>query len=78
MKLMIEDEIPRKNQKEAAIKAANAMNALQKISSTAAKIERELSPADYEEIANLYRLVRVELNSLYELLAKSEKDKYYG
>ncbi|KAL3789231.1 hypothetical protein HJC23_002816 [Cyclotella cryptica] len=78
MKMMINNEIPRNNQREAAIKAANTMNALQKVSSTAAKVERELSPADYEELANLYRLVRVELNSLYELLPQKEKDKYYG
>ncbi|KAL7529226.1 hypothetical protein ACHAWF_002889 [Thalassiosira exigua] len=78
MKLMIDSEIPRSRQPEAAIRAANTMNALQKVSSTAAKIERELSPADYEELANLYRLVRVELNSLYELLPGKEKDKYYG
>ena len=78
MKIMIDNEIPRQNQREAAIKAANTMNGLQKISSTAAKIERELGPADYEELANLYRLVRVELNSLYELLPNKERDKYYG
>lgn len=78
IKLMIEQEIPRNNQREASIKAANAMNAIQKVSSTAAKVQREFSPADYEELANLYRLVRVELNSLYELLPKQEKDKYYG
>ncbi|KAL7524900.1 hypothetical protein ACHAXR_000766, partial [Thalassiosira sp. AJA248-18] len=78
MKLMLENEIPNDSQREAAIKAANAMNAIQKVSSTAAKIERELGPADYEELANLYRLVRVELNSFYELLPKKERDKYYG
>lgn len=77
MKLMIADEIPRNKQKEASIKAANTMNALQKVSSTAAKLT-ELGPVDYEELANLYRLVRVELNSLYELLPQKEKDKYYG
>ncbi|KAL7475292.1 hypothetical protein ACHAW6_001213 [Cyclotella cf. meneghiniana] len=78
MKMMINSEILVNNQREAAIKAANAMNALQKISSTAAQIERDLSLADYEELANLYRLVRVELNGLYELLPQQEKDKYYG
>ena len=78
MSLMIDNEIPRKNQKQARIRAANSMNTLQKISSTAARVERELSPADYDEIANLYRLLRVELNSLYELLSPKEKDKYYG
>lgn len=78
MKLMIEDEVPRKNQREATVRAANTMNALQKLSSTAAQIKRDLSPADYEELANLYRLVRVELNSLYELLGSKEREKYYG
>lgn len=75
---MIDEEIPKSNQKVASIKAANAMNTLQKISSTAAKVEGSLGPADYDEIANLYRLLRVELNSLYELLAAKEKEKYYG
>lgn len=78
IQLMIDNEIPRKNKKQARIRAANSMNTLQKISSTAASIEREMSPADYDEIANLYRLLRVELNSLYELLSPKEKDKYYG
>lgn len=78
MKLMIDDEMPKENQKEAAITSANAMNTLQKISSTAAKVEGGLGPADYDEIANLYRLLRVELNALYELLAATERDKYYG
>lgn len=77
MKLMIADEIPRNKQREASIKAANTMNALQKLSSTAAQLT-ELKPIDYEELANLYRLVRVELNDLYELLPPKEKNKYYG
>ena len=75
---MIDNEMPMKNKKQARIRAANSMNTLQKISSRAASIEREMSPADYDEIANLYRLLRVELNSLYELLSPKEKDKYYG
>ena len=78
MKLMIDNDIPEKNRREAAIKAANCMNALQKVSSTAAKIETALGPADYEELANLYRLVRVELKSLYDLLPSKEREKYYG
>eukprot|EP00584_Thalassiosira_punctigera_P004379 CAMPEP_0172535576 /NCGR_PEP_ID=MMETSP1067-20121228/7520_1 /TAXON_ID=265564 ORGANISM="Thalassiosira punctigera, Strain Tpunct2005C2" /NCGR_SAMPLE_ID=MMETSP1067 /ASSEMBLY_ACC=CAM_ASM_000444 /LENGTH=170 /DNA_ID=CAMNT_0013320513 /DNA_START=377 /DNA_END=889 /DNA_ORIENTATION=+ len=78
IKLMIDNEVPRRNQREARIKAANTMNALQRVSSTAAKVEGELKPTDYEELANLYRLVRVELNSLYDLLAPKEKEKYYG
>lgn len=78
MKLMIDDEIPRNRQREARIRAANTMNALQKISSNAAKIEREMSPAEYDEFANLYRLVRVELNGLYELLPDKEREKYYN
>jgi len=78
MSLMIDNEIPRKNQKQARIRAANSMNTLQKISSTAASIEREMSPSDYDKIANLYRLLRVELNSLYELLSAKERNKYYG
>ena len=75
---MIDNDIPEKNRREAGIKAANCMNALQKVSSTAAQIETALSPADYEELANLYRLVRVELKSLYDFLPTKERAKYYG
>lgn len=78
MKLMIETEIPRSKQKDAAIKAANTMNSLQAVSNRAAKVEKEFGPIDLEELADLYRLVRVELNGLYELLPQKEKDKYYG
>lgn len=78
MKLMIDTEIERGNRREASIQAANSMNAIQKVSSTAAKVERALGPADYEELANLYRLVRVELNSLYDLLPPEKKDLYNG
>ncbi len=78
MKLMIEQEMPKSDRRAGSIRAANAMNALQKVSSTAAKVPNELAPADYEELANLYRLVRVELNSLYELLPDKEREKYYG
>jgi hypothetical protein len=45
MKLMIDYDIPKKNQREAAIKAVNTMNTLQQISITAAKVEKELAPA---------------------------------
>ncbi|KAL3770199.1 hypothetical protein ACHAWU_009139 [Discostella pseudostelligera] len=78
MKLMIDYDIPKKNQREAAIKAANTMNTLQQISITAAKVEKELAPADYEELANLYKSVRIELKTLFDLLPQKEKEKYYG
>lgn len=78
MKLMIDTEIPRERRKMAAVKAANVMNLLQAVSSRAAKIERAFKNEEMVEIADLYRLVRVELNDLYEALAPSEKDKYYG
>jgi len=78
MKLMIDYDIPKKNQREAAIKAVNTMNTLQQISITAAKVEKELAPADYEELANLYKSVRIELKTLFDLLPQKEKEKYYG
>ncbi len=78
MKLMIDYDIPKKNQREAAIKAANTLNTLQQISITAAKVEKELAPADYEELANLYKSVRIELKTLFDLLPQKEKEKYYG
>jgi hypothetical protein len=78
MKLMIDYDIPKKNQREAAIKAVNTMNTLQQISITAAKVEKELAPADYEELANLYKSVRIELKTLFDLLPHKEKEKYYG
>lgn len=75
---MIDYDIPKKNQREAAIKAVNTMNTLQQISITAAKVEKELAPADYEELANLYKSVRIELKTLFDLLPHKEKEKYYG
>lgn len=78
IKLMIDTEMEKDNEEEAAIRAANSMNAIQKISSTAAKVEGPLSPADYQELADLYRLVRVELDSLFRLLPNKEREKYYG
>ena len=78
MKLMIDTEIPKSKQKDASITAANAMNTLQNISRRAASVESAFGPIDLEEIADLYRLVRVELNALYEFLPSKEKDKYYG
>jgi hypothetical protein len=78
MKLMIVNDIPKKSKREAAIKAANTMNTLQQILITASKLERELGPADYEELANLYGTVRKELKTLFDLLPLKEQDKYYG
>ena len=78
MKLMIETEVPRSQRKEAAMKAATIMNTIQAISVTAAKVQRPFTKEEMLEIADLYRVARVQLNSIYEFLPQREKDKYYG
>ena len=78
MKLMIDTEVPQKLRAKAARNAATIMNTLQKISTTASKIQRPFTNEEMLEIADLYLAVRVQLNSIYEFLPKGEKDKYYG
>jgi hypothetical protein len=78
MKLMIDTEVPRSQRKEAAKRAAIIMNTIQSISVTAAKVTRPFTNEEMLEIADLYLLVRVQLNSIYEFLPQKEKDKYYG
>lgn len=78
MKLMIYDEIPKRNRKYAIEKAVNAMNTLQNIVTTAARIDHPLTTDEMYSLADLYRYARLELNEMYELLAPKEKEKYYG
>ena len=62
----------------AAKNAANAMNTLQSILTTAAKIQRPFTDEEMLEIADLYRDARLQLNALYEYLSEEGKEKYYG
>lgn len=78
MKLMIDDEIMPMKKDKAREKAANVMNILQNINITASKVQRPFEKEELEQIADMYRDVRVNLNSLYEYLPKAGKDKYYG
>jgi len=78
MKLMIYNEVPKRN-REAAIKnAVKTMNTLQSISLSAAKVQRPFEKQEMLEIADLYRDLRINLNQLYEYLEPKEKDKYYA
>lgn len=78
MQLMIDTEVPRKSRNEARRNAVVAMNTLQSISTTAAKIQRPFTNDEMIEVADLYRSVRLQLNSMYEYLPPKEKEKYYG
>lgn len=78
MKLMIDDEIMPSKKDQARQKAANVMNILQNINITASKVQRPFEKEELEEIADMYRDVRVNLNLLYEYLPQAGKDKYYG
>ena len=78
MKLMIDDEIMPSKKDKAREKAANVMNILQNINITASKVQRPFEKEELEQIADMYRDVRVNLNLLYEYLPKAGKDKYYG
>lgn len=78
MKLMIYQEIPRKQRKKAIQNAIKTMNTLQDISKYAASIERDFEPVEMIVLADMYRDVRINLNQLYEYLPDKEKEKYYG
>jgi hypothetical protein len=78
MKLMIDTEIPRLRKRGARERAANAMNIIQTISSTAAQIQRPFTDIELLLIADYYRDLRLQLNALYEYLPPKGKDKYYG
>lgn len=78
MKLMIDTEIPRKKRPEAVQNAIKTMNTIQSISTTAANIQRPFADSEMLEIADLYRDVRLQLDSMYQYLPQKEKNKYYG
>lgn len=78
MKLMIDNEIVPSRRKKARENAANVMNILQNITIFASKIQRPFEKEELLQIADMYRDARVNLNSLYEFLPPSGKDKYYG
>jgi hypothetical protein len=78
MKLMINQEIPRKRRKDAVQCAVAAMNTLQGIATFSGSIQRDFETIEMVELADMYRDVRVNLNQLYEFLPEQEKDKYYG
>lgn len=78
MRLMIDQEVPRQRRAEASRNAATCMNTLQEIYTTADNIQRPFNSKEMILIADLYRDVRIQLNSLYEYLPQKEKDKYYG
>ena len=78
MKLMIDTEVDPKLRGQARQRAANSMNILQGISSTAAKVERPFTEIELLAIADMYRDLRLQLNAMYECLPPKGKEKYYG
>lgn len=78
MKLMIEQEIPKRNRPLAVKNAVNAMNTLQEIATYSSSIRRDFEPLEMVALADMYRTVRINLNQLYEYLPEKEQDKYYG
>lgn len=78
MKLMIKEEIPRQKREAARQDAADVMNELQSIAKYSASIQRDFEPMEMIELADMYRVVRIKLNSLYEYLPDKEREKYYG
>lgn len=78
MKLMIYEEIPKKDQKAARENAVKVMNTLQLISSTAGRILRPFKKEEMIELADMYRDVRFQLDEMYNYLPEKEKMKYYG
>jgi len=78
MKLMIKEEIPREKRGAARQNAADVMNTLQSIAKYSASIQRDFKPIEMVELADMYKVVRTNLNQLYEYLPDKEREKYYG
>jgi len=78
MKLMIQEEIPKQNRAFARKNAADVMNTLQEIAKYSASIQRDFEPLEMVELADMYKVVRTNLNQLYEYLPDKEREKYYG
>jgi hypothetical protein len=78
MRLMIQEEIPRNRQKDAAKSAAHAMNQLQEIAKFSASIQRDFETIEMVQLADMYRNVRIDLNQLYDYLPEKDKGRYYG
>mmetsp|Transcript_23176 Transcript_23176/g.54805 ORF Transcript_23176/g.54805 Transcript_23176/m.54805 type:complete len:277 (-) Transcript_23176:2223-3053(-) len=78
MKLMIQEEIPKPKRAAARKNAADVMNTLQSIAEYSASIQRDFEPLEMIELADMYKVVRKNLNQLYEYLPDKERDKYYG
>lgn len=78
LRLMIAEEIPRSERRKAMKIAANVMNTLQEIAKYAASIQRDFETIEMVQLADMYQVVRINLNQLYEFLPEREKDKYYG
>jgi hypothetical protein len=77
MKLMINEEIPKKDRNSAIKNAVSAMNTLQDIAKYSSSIQRDFEPLEMVALADMYLQVRVNLNELYDYLPPKEKDKYY-
>lgn len=78
MRLMIQEEIPKSKRAAARRNAANVMNTLQSIAKYSASIERDFESIEMIELADMYKVVRTNLNQLYEYLPDKEREKYYG
>lgn len=78
MKLMIQEEIPKQKRAAARQNAADVMNTLQTIAKYSASIQRDFEPIEMIELADMYVVVRTNLNQLYEYLPDKEREKYYG
>lgn len=78
MRLMIDKEIPKQQRTSARKIAANVMNQLQEIAKYSGSIKRDFEPLEMVELADMYKVVRIDLNQLYEYLPEKERKKYYG
>ena len=78
IRLMIREEIPKSKRKLARTNAVTIMNTLQQIQQYAGALQRDFIPIEMIELADMYLVVRTNLNELYNYLPDPEKKKYYG
>ncbi|KAG7355937.1 hypothetical protein IV203_000623 [Nitzschia inconspicua] len=78
MKLMINEEIPKKDRERAIKNAVKAMNTLLEIGKYSASIQRDFEPIEMVTLADMYLQVRVSLNELYEYLPQKRRTSITG
>ena len=78
MRLMIRNDVPRKNRNNASRLAAGIMNGIQGISARAAAVNGPFKNENMLEIADMYKDVRLQLAELFDMMPLASQSRYFG